>query len=114
MKHTPTPWEKLKDYSITSPDAELGSQVLYMPSNEAFKKGGFKREADLNRAIACVNACEGINPEAISGLIETLERIQDNASGGFTDIRNGVDEGSEAYFVTIWRQVQAALAKAKA
>jgi hypothetical protein len=31
---------------------------------------------DLERAAACVNACEGINPEAIPDLVAALERIE--------------------------------------
>lgn len=38
------------------------------------RSSGFS-EANANRIVACVNACEGINPEAAPELLEALEEM---------------------------------------
>ena len=37
--------------------------------------GGFKRVANAARIVACVNACKGINPEAVPDLLAAMETL---------------------------------------
>ncbi len=69
-KHTPGPW-KMFYGKICSPSCEsLG-----------FLSGEFtERSHDLAnalRVIACVNACEGINPKAVPDLLKALKEAKD-------------------------------------
>ena len=61
-KHTPGPWELVNVFPcakrehcrwIINPDVATG-----------------KSKANAARIVACVNACEGINPEAVPGLLK--------------------------------------------
>ena len=81
MKHTAGPWTvvpnthhsrdlDLRSYIYSVKNANLYRclakiEVLHVGENEA--------EANAHRIVACVNACKGINPEAIPELLEALQ-----------------------------------------
>ena len=74
--HTPGPWYEhntTKDYrDITNePDGNGNSIAHVYHDNSA---------ANAARIVACVNGCEGINPEAVKEMLEacekTLEQLQ--------------------------------------
>ncbi len=83
MKHTPGPWK----YDTTEKhyrrntirkngipiarvlDIKEGSQFdALWPQPKTTRANG-------DRIVACINACEGINPEAVPVLLEALERL---------------------------------------
>jgi len=58
---------------------------------------GTNQEANAERIVACVNACEGINPEAVPEMLKALQNIE-NDSGTIPP--------------AIWAMRNAAIAKA--
>ena len=101
-KHKPGPWI-------------VGNGHPNMPGLSIFfhdtsKAGVWKRRVDdLNgrfsvedatRIVACVNACEGINPEAVPELLEALEAML-------------ATFGDEGYATEAEREARAAILKAK-
>ena len=63
--HTPEPWQ----LSTAGPEWKLNvPQQL-----------GYLELVDRELAVACVNACAGINPEAVPELVELLNEITDGA-----------------------------------
>jgi len=82
-KHTPTPWHNQSDWkSIYSEDGCFIATVVKMPTY----KNKIEHSADSDRIVSCVNACAGLNPEAIPGAVKALEDFIndcDNASPEF-------------------------------
>jgi len=77
-QHTPEPW-KSSEKSYLSSDFRYS---IYQPDGKQVHDGiraCFRKEADRNRAIACVNACEGINPEAVPIMVNILETMKKKA-----------------------------------
>ncbi|HDZ39793.1 MAG TPA: hypothetical protein ENH62_16215 [Marinobacter sp.] len=90
-KHTPEPWPE--DGKI------FGKGVLYIcPSPH--DGGVFEFIPNRARIHQCVNACAGINPEAVKDLVKALE--------AFIETGDGHDD-----FEDEWPAARAALAKAK-
>lgn len=72
-KHTPEPW----DYNRS--DVGL-IQISTSPANKPIAQVEFsdsfnERQANAARIVACVNACEGINPEAVSEMLAVLQKV---------------------------------------
>jgi hypothetical protein len=67
-KHTPEPWTARKN---THDNGEWVVQAK--PEAVA----DVETEADARRIAACVNACAGINPEAVPDLVRSLKWIVD-------------------------------------
>ncbi len=69
QQHTPEPWVvNEKACAIVSEANEcLGSLILsrLMPA----------KKENLDRIVACVNACQGINPEAVQDILCASERL---------------------------------------
>ena len=64
-KHTPEPW-----LMAAPPSTGEHTEMVDQACNEI---ATFKRPADLKRARQCVNACAGINPEAVPDLVEAAK-----------------------------------------
>jgi hypothetical protein len=70
-KHTPEPWDgdftpkRDVSYALSSPDKDGIRTVI-------FSGYGLRAKADIGRAVACVNACKGINPEAVPEIVKCL------------------------------------------
>ena len=108
MGHTPGPWflhgkpgyEALEIFGTNRPIAKslyhLGSE-----DNEA--------DANARRIVACVNACEGINPEAVPELLAVCKLLvaARAASEGYLDERALVNLNQAT------EMAEAAIAKAK-
>jgi len=60
QNHTPEPWKN---------DPELGVLSLFWKSVE-------ETDANAARIVACVNACAGINPEAVPELVNALTELE--------------------------------------
>lgn len=68
----------------------------------------YQNRKNMDRIVACVNACAGINPEAVPEMLEALRGILDGIVA--TNKRNGIEEP----FGECIDAARAALAKAKA
>ena len=71
-KHTPGPW----DYNgemIFSSHGEIGPLNTKPRKILAVMDNYENWEDDASRVVDCVNACEGINPDAVHDLLEALE-----------------------------------------
>ena len=92
--HTPTPWVVRGSRIYDANDEETAVATRASPRNRAHTK------ETANRIVACVNACAGINPEAVKDLRSVLT----NALKWW-----GVGRPAPTWVV----DAQAALAKAK-
>ena len=80
-KHTPEPWttngaRKASNFGqyeafITGP--EVARVATVQGGNVDTRES---TEANAARIVACVNACAGLNPEAVPGLVKALKRIR--------------------------------------
>ena len=66
--HTPEPWTCRKN---THDNGEWVIQKKPLPVADV------ECEADARRIVACVNACAGINPEAVPDLIKACQDVED-------------------------------------
>lgn len=85
MKHTPEPWRARKDNSF-SYSTDIRTDIGVGPKGGILKgewiaQVGYttteKGKANAERIVTCVNACAGINPEAVKDLLEALKVITD-------------------------------------
>lgn len=68
--HTPEPWCKLND---------CGTVGIWGPQGDcvAVNNGcSCDNEANADRIVACVNACAGLNPEAVPDVVEALKQCE--------------------------------------
>jgi len=77
MKHTPGPWTWENQQATVWAD-DFGLQVCGCMSRPGV---GMQHDMEVNRAnarriVACVNGCEGINPDAAPGLLAALEAVE--------------------------------------
>ena len=56
---------------------------------EGERIGEFNTDGQAELAAACVNACAGLNPEAVPKLVETLEGIEELAESRLADMPGG-------------------------
>jgi hypothetical protein len=93
-QHTPGPWEvrfnghKQRRIATTStPNRHIADVV---PVTYDYERAEATMEANAQRIVACVNACEGINPEAVPELLESLDAlimIIDRTNPAWRDMR---------------------------
>ncbi len=71
-KHTPGPW-CINYRSATSVEDKVGRLVASTGGRQSnVKDENLENEANAARIIVCVNACAGINPEAVPELLAAL------------------------------------------
>lgn len=75
-KHTPGPWKKYDGRNCI----EIGSRSSHVVTFHDGPGGG-NDHANAARIVACVNACEGINPEAVREMLEALKEIKHGLVG---------------------------------
>jgi len=76
-KHTPEPW-KWVGASIEGPNYTTVLEVRDTPENSfpELQSGELIcSEGDREHIISCVNACAGINPEAVPELLEVCKTV---------------------------------------
>ena len=78
-EHTKEPWEvrellpdgvickRKGTYEIHTPDYDVCATIV--------DGAPIRNEADAHRIVVCVNACAGINPDAIPGVVKYLRII---------------------------------------
>jgi hypothetical protein len=84
MEHTPGPWHIEFECNVFGPNHRLvASAGGYQTNADDWHR--IENEANARRIITCVNACEGINPEAVPDLLAACEKLIEafNFSGGY-------------------------------
>lgn len=71
-QHTPTPWKATQAGSGANWGIESGGRHIGVVIGIANPQQG---KADAERIVACVNACEGINPEAVPEMLKELKHL---------------------------------------
>ena len=116
-KHTPEPWKFDKGLGCKAIKGNKGGAHKQAQYTEIAWTVGLANEdkdrANAARLVACVNACAGINPDAVKDLVAALEdgiKVA-NKFDRAHDIITHVDAKSA---INNWRNsARAALAKAK-
>lgn len=90
------PWRAAPYQAIVS--AEKGPVM-----GEICGRHGWTDDADKMRAVACVNALDGLNPEALAGVLEaaealltTLRRPWEDPAAEMKDLRAALAQFKEA------------------
>ena len=101
-KHTPEPWRHFNNRYIIAPPTEREAGRII---------GIIKDDSDRSRAVACVNACAGINPEAVPDLLAALRDCIEALS--ITPNGAGFSKPQEEARNDARRKARAAIAKAE-
>lgn len=80
--HTPGPWRWLPNMTRLVSDDGAGVLSPWWDS-ETEEDGVAISDSDARRIVACVNACEGLNPEAIPGAVEVLRLCAASVCAGW-------------------------------
>ena len=79
--HTPGPWMPDESSGICNVTGSHGRSICstggYQNNAEDVRNVRAENEANAARIVACVNACEGINPEAVPDMLAALEGTVD-------------------------------------
>lgn len=67
--HTPEPWEARPD------NGRRGAAISIFGPGEYICQTSGRCKANSQRIVACVNACKGINPEAVPLLFEAMLEV---------------------------------------
>lgn len=81
-KHTPGPWR------LCRATGEQGEPLVILPpdgNRRIAQLCGRSDAANGRRVVACVNACQGINPEAVPELLAALRRLLSTIPQGRDD-----------------------------
>ena len=91
IKNTPTPWhisgqsESAMYYIVKSECGRTVARVPFYTKKQRVLLNQLETAdfdlGDAERIVACVNACEGLNPEAVPDLIESLGQVFCNICG---------------------------------
>lgn len=65
-KHTPTPWRVTDDHH---------ARFVMIRHQDYSAIAQTAEEADAKHIVSCVNACEGINPEAVPDMLSALKEV---------------------------------------
>ena len=86
-KHTPGPWTyhhepSLNRYAVRAEPfgTETILSISYWSRTPIWDRE--RAEADASRIVSCVNACDGINPEAVPDLLAACKAVDDAWTGG--------------------------------
>ena len=107
MEHTPTPWRQ------NGPDVMYQDRTVcscgYWPGEplEGEEELCAEHEANAARITACVNACEGIKPEAVPELLAACKWARAAINGSYGHVM------AQATADTCIRRLRDAIAKAR-
>jgi len=102
--HTPAPWS-IHPVRVDTVHQHDSVVVHASSDNLDVIVSGDKSEANAQRIVDCVNACEGINPEAAPELLAALRIVRSPYKDGVSDKQYTESE--------IHRIVDTAIAKAE-
>jgi len=74
-QHTPGPWEYSFDHRAISGLADSVSGQTLIADVDGLGRPGLVIHANGHHIVACVNACEGINPKAVPELLGALQTL---------------------------------------
>lgn len=109
-KHTPGPWEAIEhddpQWKICAADSEFHIVAVTVQRND---------KANAGHIAACVNACEGISPEAVPDLLVALEDLRAQANRMNNAQHAGIQLSSDSWadLFRFCNLASAALAKAR-
>ena len=80
-KHTPEDW-KAYGYEVRQPGGRMIADFgpHHTEPSEYPLSCRLEDEANAQRAVACVNACKGINPEALRDLLNVALKVVQNCT----------------------------------
>lgn len=78
-QHTPGPWKTRRFDDEAEGRHNFTVQAALCEVARMSQVDEHIAEANARRIVACVNACEGINPEAVPELLEALGLLLDGA-----------------------------------
>ena len=123
VKHTSEPWSAAKttpkgyragtfyecriQYGTTKPGNTIA--VVHMGGDGALYSAEDGVQANADRIVSCVNACAGINPEAVPEMVEALRELESSMVEPDTGEIHYACESLVAEWVM---KIRAALAKA--
>ena len=115
-RHTPGPWTyhhepSLNRYAVRAEPfgTETILSISYWSRTPIWDRE--RAEADASRIVSCVNACDGINPEAVPELVKACEAFL--ASAASADESVAFTANSLKIINNAVDSIGAALAKAK-
>jgi hypothetical protein len=73
MNHTPEPWINLAQGVVITDD--VGHHIAELEPSQETRLSATTQRANGLRIVACVNACAGINPNAVPKMMESLRLI---------------------------------------
>ena len=83
--HAPEPWTLEASTLFGADERPIATLIAPQRGDTLFQ---YVRKDDAARIVACVNACQGINPEAVPMMLEVLQEalcLMLVMDGGFTD-----------------------------
>jgi hypothetical protein len=119
VKHTPEPW--IAEPYRVGPGGSTGCGIVSTPRPGhgfgVFRAPRFARreqwEADSARATACVNACKGINPEAVPDLLRAVKIAEKSLDGQWRLVYEFRDMDRDEAIGALRGMFVAAIAKAE-
>ena len=79
--HTPEPWAAVRNTAYweigTEIDGYYANRIGDVCATDPNHPDAGKQEANATRIVACVNACKGINPEAVPDLLEACKEAKE-------------------------------------
>ena len=110
-KHTPGPWIAHEDAIFQEkPHGEVSPLICDTINGRKFT--GEERGANARRIVACVNACEGINPEAVPELRDICESILAKVAAAMPARHDDLTAVSVTFTGADLARLRAAIAKA--
>jgi hypothetical protein len=125
VKHTPEPWIAEPYRADSSGLTDCGIVSIPRPGHgfAVFRAPRFAKrkqwEADSVRAVACVNACKGINPEAVPKLLAALKGLRDQqfrmieSGGADGPLSQDLIESFARSNAVLWAHAEAAITEAE-
>jgi hypothetical protein len=120
VKHTPEPWVAfLTDSRIWCLMDSDGQPIAYASGGMNPLRGLGQDGENMRKAATCVNACEGINPEAVPELLAALKGLRDQqfriieVGGADGPLSQDLIESFAWSNAILWAQAEAAIAKAE-
>ena len=109
MGHTKEPWEAIGSKIIRG---KMATTAQWIARTDLVGTRDTENEANASRIVACVNGCEGLNPEAVKGLLEACQDTFTWIAEHFADFDDEINKqllclSNEIEFVVAKAEVKA-------